>query len=224
MKNSLIVESKNDKFFVQAVIKHLEITNTEYVNICDENYELLNGLSHDRLVTVLDTIKNKAKKENIERIGIIIDQDKADNNRIDFVNNAIKEVFGVPQLFTKTGEFKTAPIDSRQTIDIATYFTNVNNEGELETLLKQIKKGDSVYADKLACWQDCLRMERKELKKKDFDKLWVQLYIRYDQCSKKEQKQADGKCNFETSLLQKDIWDFEHECLSNLKNFLCLFK
>ena len=47
--------------------------------------------------------------------------------------------------------------------------------------------------------------------------------MRFDTCSKKERKQIDRKCSFEQSL-QKDIWDFEHKVLDELKEFLYLFK
>ena len=101
---------------------------------------------------------------------------------------------------------------------------NIDGNGELETLLKEIKSSDSPIADCLESWQECLR--DKKLNKKDFDKLWIQIYQRYDGCTKKEQKQAGRKCNNETSLKDKSIYDFDKNIieLTRLKKFLKEFK
>ena len=71
----------------------------------------------------------------------------------------------------------------------------------------------------------CTEREDKgrSIKTKDFDKFWVNIYQRYDTCSKKESTQAAKKCNFEASL-DKDIWNFSHEVLADLKEFLSMFK
>jgi hypothetical protein len=47
------------------------------------------------------------------------------------------------------------------------------------------------------------------------------MYIRYDTCTRKEQKQAGSKCNNEAGM-QKPIWNFEHDCLKELFTFLAL--
>lgn len=60
------------------------------------------------------------------------------------------------------------------------------------------------------------------MNKKEFDKFWVSIYQRYDTCTKTEKKQANRKCVGEVSM-KKDIWNFEHEKLKDLKIFLHLF-
>jgi hypothetical protein len=102
----------------------------------------------------------------------------------------------------------------------------VAGKGELETVLKAIKSENSIYADCLQSWQECIKKrginDSLGLKDKDFDKFWVQVYMRYDTCSKEEQKQAGRKCNNEASM-NKSIWNFDHECLDKMKSFLMLF-
>lgn len=231
MKNLLIIESENDKFFIEALIKHLNLNDVEVSKgpICSiDDFECLEGLSSQKLTTVLKSIKNRLRKEEIQRIGILIDQDdKTAEERLNLVNVSIKEAFEVENILDSVGILKASEIDGNQTVEIATYFTNANGQGELETVLKEIKSESSIYADCLENWQECLRQNPQinngnGLKPKDFDKFWVQIYIRYDTCSKTEQKQAGRKCNNEIAM-SKPIWNFNHNCLNELKSFLNLF-
>ena len=61
----------------------------------------------------------------------------------------------------------------------------------------------------------------KEINDKDFDKFWVSNYLRFDTCTKNEQKQADKNCKNEVAI-KKDIWDFYNPILNDLKEFLRL--
>ena len=67
----------------------------------------------------------------------------------------------------------------------------------------------------------------KEISLKEFNKFWVDMYIRFDTCSKSDKKQADRKCSmrgFDYVMTNKAvIWDFEHPVLNDLKKFLGLF-
>jgi len=67
----------------------------------------------------------------------------------------------------------------------------------------------------------------KTIKNKDFDKFWVDIYVRFDTCSKNDKKQAGRKCSmsaFDYVMESKsEIWDLEHPKLDNLKLFLALF-
>ena len=88
---------------------------------------------------------------------------------------------------------------------MACYFTNVDGNGELETLLKEIKKKDSTFADcLLEGWQDCLiqkgkkvvtRGQQGDITDKELLKLWVDFYKRYDTLKKRIEvkKQRVGK-------------------------------
>ena len=118
---------------------------------------------------------------------------------------------------TKINEF--IKIESLDEVEIGCYITNVDGNGELETVLKAIKSQDSTYADCLEAWKICLTSKDKTITDKDFDKFWVSNYLRFDTCTKKEQKQADKNCKNEVAI-KKDIWDFENLILNDLKNFL----
>lgn len=230
MKNILIVESENDKYFIEALISQMQIENVEVSRgiICKiDDYECLEGLSEKKLKEALQATINQVKKKKYQKIGILIDQDnKTQEERIKLVNDAIsKTTINQENIIQKVGELFPISLGNRE-VQIGTYFINVSGQGELETVLRKIKSKESIYADCLQSWQDCLIENKindsKGLKQKDFDKFWVQVFIRYDACSKKEQKQAGRKCSLEASM-SKPIWNFQAECLNELRNFLYLF-
>lgn len=230
MNSILIVESKNDKFFIEALIRHMNIDDVEVSKglICNiDDFECLDGLDQKKLNLALKAIINKIKKDDITNVGIIIDlDDKTKPERLKLINSSINLAFGSNIILDEINSFKKIKIDETQNINIATYFTNVNNSGELETVLKEIKSCHSVYADCLQSWQNCLKAKNINngtgLKLKDYNKFWLSVYTRYDSCSANDMKQAEKKCNFEASL-SKPIWDFNHICLADLKVFLKLF-
>ncbi len=202
MSNLLIVESENDKYFIEALINHLNLNIEVGSPICSiDEYECLGGIS--KLENKLKELTSRVSKNGIEKIGIIFDADKVGiKQRKKDIQNKIDLVFGK---------------DSDVLFKI--YIMNVSGYGELETLLKQIKSEDSTIADCLKSWQNCLP-NNKKLNQKDFDKFWIQIYQRYDCCTKKEAKQAWRNCSNEVSLKEKKIWDFEHSILKELKEFL----
>jgi hypothetical protein len=104
------------------------------------------------------------------------------------------------------------------------YFTNVNGQGELETVLKAIKSRDSPHADCLESWRRCLESKEIIITNKDFDKFWIANYVRFDTCSKDEKKQAGRKCTIDYALQTKtEVWNFDHPVLDDLKSFFELF-
>lgn len=204
MSNLLIVESENDKFFIEALINYMNLSNIDVAEpLCSiDEFECIGGIGN--LEKKLYELKARVAKDgNIEKIGILID---ADNK-------------GKEERINETKELTNSIFSSDDEVEFLYCITNVEGYGELETVLKEIKTNDSTYADCLYAWQECLP-EDKKIKKKDFDKFWVQIYQRYDCCSKREAKQAHKKCNNEVSLKEKDIWNFEHEILNDLKKFL----
>lgn len=205
MNNVLIVESENDKFFIEAVVKeiNLDIEIGEPVCSIDE-YECLGGLS--KLEERLRALTHRIIKGEIDRVGIIFDADKV----------------GVEKRTIQIQEkvylvMNTLEIENR-TVVFDYYIQNKDDNGELETVLKEIKSKDSTIANCLESWQKCLPDDKK-VSQKDFDKFWIQIYQRYDCCTKKEQKQAGIKCNNEISL-EKSIYDLNSPILNNLKEFL----
>lgn len=228
MSNLLIVESKNDKVFIQSIINHLNYDIEIDVPICIDDYECLEGLSEKQLVNALNSLAADLQKRDIQKIGIIIDMDNfSKEERLGFIDKCIKQVFQTQATILKINEFIKVLTPNQEELQLACYFTNVDDKGELETVLKSIKTENSTYADCLASWQQCLNQQEKSLSDKDYDKFWVNLYIRYDTCSRSERKQAERKCsikNFEYGMEnKKEIWNFNHSVLDELKVFLNLF-
>ena len=202
MNNRLIVESDNDKYFIEALLKHINISieiDSPVYSIVE--YECLGGIS--KLENKLKSLKSQVLKNGIDKIGIIFDADSVGIKlRTQEIQQKIDLVFG-----------KTLDLE------FSIYILNVDGKGELETLLKAIKSEASPMADCLDAWQQCLSSSNKALKQKDFDKFWISIYHRFDCCNKKDQKQAGCKCSNEASL-KKPIYDFDKEELNALKQFL----
>ena len=187
MSNLLIVESENDKYFIEALINHLNLNIEVGSPICSiDEYECLGGIS--KLENKLKELKGRVSKDGIEKIGIVFDADKVGiEQRTKDIQEKIDFVF-------------------KKDIDVIfkIYIMNVNGYGELETILKEIAAKESTIADCLESWQNCLP-NNKKLNQKDFDKFWIQIYQRYDCCTKREKKRAGEKCNNEVSLKEKNI-------------------
>ena len=202
MSNLLIVESENDKYFIEALINHLNLNIEVGSPVCSiDEYECLGGIG--KLENKLNSLKGRVAKEGIETVGIIFDADKK----------------GIEQQTKDIQEKINLAFSEDSTVEFKIYIMNIEGYGELETVLKLIHSAESTVADCLESWQECLPDEKK-LNQKEFDKFWVQIYQRYDNCSKQEAKQAGKKCNNEASLKNKKIWDFDHPTLDKLKEFL----
>ncbi|MEQ8466228.1 DUF3226 domain-containing protein [Coleofasciculus sp. E1-EBD-02] len=228
MSNLLIVESKNDKFFMEALIDNLNYDIAIEPPICINDYECLEGLSKSKLINALKALAADIQKRDIQKVGIVIDIDNFSvDERIQWVNECINQVFTNSANLSQTGKFIEISTATGEVIKLSCYFTNVDGKGELETVLKTIKSQDSTFADCLVSWRDCLNQEGKSITDKDFDKFWVSLYIRFDTCSNKEKKQAERKCsmkNFDYIMKEKvNIWNLEHPALEELKKILRIF-
>jgi len=228
VSNIVIVESKNDAFFMQALVEQLNCDIQVEKPIYIDDYEGLEGLSETKLITTLKALEADLQKRDIEKIGIIIDIDNSsEQERLKFVDRCIKQVFQAESL-SSTKQFIDICTDHGTKAKLACYFTNFEGKGELETLLKAIKARESPYADCLDSWRSCIKeKEGKEIKQKYFDKFWVSIYLRYDTCSKQDQKQAERKCSmwgFDYVMEhKKDIWDWDNPALDDLKEFFTLF-
>jgi hypothetical protein len=207
VSNILIVESENDKFFIEALITHIDIDAEVGNPICTiDEYDCMGGMG--KLKNRLEELKSRfLKGDEINKVGIIFD---ADN-------------LGIEERTKQINVIKNSVFNDIE-LDLKIFIMNIDGHGELETLLKEIKLTNSPIADCLESWQECL--EDKKLNKKDFDKLWIQIYQRYDCCTKQEQKQAGRKCNNEVSLKNKSIYDLDKEIieLTKLKEFLEEFR
>ena len=220
MKSLIIVESHNDKYFVEKLREVLDLENIELKEpICNiTDYECLNGLSEQKLTKTFEDIKF----DQYQKIGIIIDADNEGiENRIALINRCVRAVEDVPANFEIVEINKFIKIESLE-VEIGCYITNKDGLGELETVLKEIASKDTTHADCLEAWKNCLKEKGKpEISQKDFDKFWVSNYLRFDTCLPSEKSQAGRKCNYEAGI-KKDIWDFENQILDDLKEFLKL--
>jgi hypothetical protein len=218
--NLLIVESHNDKFFIERLKREIAAPDFNIdTPICNiDDYECLGGMNN--LEKKLKEICSDIKKRGLDKIGILLD---ADNEgiaaRVALINQAVKSIDSALSISSVNKWYESTFLQ----IQISCHILNVNGTGELETLLKTIKSKRSTYADCLSGWKACLASQEITINDKDFDKFWVSLYQRYDCCTDQEQKQAGRKCNPETSLIEKDMWDFSHEALNDLKSYLMMF-
>jgi hypothetical protein len=224
-RNILIVESKNDEYFFRSVIKHLNYDiEIESPIFADEDYRPMGGLDPTKLTQALKSIKAEIQKEDIERIGIIIDIDRdSEVDQIKFINDCIAKAFPDAVPIDRINQFIDLNFEDYQ-IQLACYFTNVDGQGELETVLKAIKSQDSTHADCLDRWRECLTSNNRKITDKSFDKLWIANYIRYDTSTKEEKKNAANKLTLNYALENKpSIWNLDHPILAELKVFFRLF-
>lgn len=218
--NLLIVESQNDKFFIERLKQEITANFDVDTPICSiSEYECLDGLSKKRLEDKLQEIEVDIGKRGLNRIGILLDaDDKGIEARVKLINDAVKCIDNKLSISAVNTWYKSESLD----IEISCHILNVDGGGELETVLKTIKSHDSRFADCLDAWRHCITYNNKKITDKDFDKFWISIYQRYDCCSKNDKKQASTKCNPEASL-QKNIWDFSHPVLDDLKSYLTMF-
>ncbi len=214
--NKLIVESKNDKIFVEKILKILNFQNIEVsepICLIDECI-CLDGLGN------LEKKLRDEKLDSINKIGILIDADNEGvSKRIEEVNKILKNL-DINVEFNNINQLKK---DEKNDIEIACHILNIEDKGSLDNILKTIAKGKSEYADCLESWKKCLEEKGEKVSDTTFIKFWVNNYLRFDTCDEEEQKKSSKKCNFEKAL-EKDFWDFEHKSLDSLKDFLKLFK
>jgi hypothetical protein len=219
--NLLIVESKNDKLFIERLKQEIVPADFDIDEpVCNiSEYECLGGLSQTALENKLRGIKRDIAKKGLEKIGILVD---ADNDgvqaKIELVDKAVKTIDENLAIHSSNAWYQSEALG----VQISCHILNIDGKGALETLLKTIKSKDSSHADCLSAWKNCLTANGKVISDKSFDKFWLSVYLRYDGCSHGERKQADKKCNLEASL-KKNLWNFSHPCLNNLIQYLQTF-
>lgn len=218
----LIVESVNDKHFVEAVKRHLNNIDVDIdTPVCAiDDFECLDGLSQTRLENKLREVSIKIEKQGIEKLGILVDADNQGvESRLGLVRSALATVGSMATINSPNTWYQCDVLN----VDISCHVLNLDGRGELETVLRQIKSSESVYADCLNAWKSCLEQNGKEISGKNFDKFWITIYQRYDCCSSQEQRQAARKCSTEASM-SKAIWNFDHASLEQFRDFLQMFE
>ena len=206
VSNLLIVESEGDKFFIEALLKHMNLHLEIGQPICSiDEYECLGGIN--KLEQKLKFVHTRVQKESIDKIGIIFDADTVGViQRKTEIEEKIDLVFGEQK---------------NREIEFKPYILNIDDKGELEDILKTIRTQDASYSECLYLWKTCLEEKDITVSDKIFNKFWVNNYIMYDTCTTSKHKGNKNKyCSFEYALKEKAIWDFDHEVLNDLKEFL----
>lgn len=135
------------------------------------------------------------------------------------------------------------PVDDDVTLKIACHFIGVDGKGELEDVLREMKKCNSHHADCLDSWNFCLNSNGIDKKTdKEISKLWVHYYLKYDAflSYSNTTRPQDKYCKLENIFtnvkdmnkqdklfevnVTSELFDFNHACLNELKSFLTLFK
>lgn len=200
VSNLLIVEGKSDKFIIEALIAHINSNVIIDEPICNINECGGIGGLNNKLVQ----IQREIKKNPIIKIGIIFDADNVGiDNRKNEIKSHIESVFGTDH-----------------NIDFKIHILNIAGQGELETILKLITSNEPTMANCLDKWQECL--SDKKLNEKELNKLWIQVYQKYDCCTKEEQENMRNNCNAKVLLEDKKIYNFNKDIkeLNELKKFL----
>lgn len=213
--NKIIVESHNDRAFIEKIINDLELENIDISEpLCNiDEFICLDGLGN------LEKKLKDMKLDELEKLGILIDADEIGvETRISEINEIFKKV-GIEVELKSINEFQK---DVKNDVEISCHILNIDDRGSLDHILKAIAKSPSKYADCLEAWKECLKEEGENISDTVFIKFWVNNYLRFDTCSKEEEKQISKRCNLEKAL-EKDVWDFANPALDSLKDFLKLF-
>ncbi|WP_130537676.1 DUF3226 domain-containing protein [Thiomicrorhabdus indica] len=213
MSSLIIVESDNDKYFLLRLMNELGIEADINPPICDStDFKCLSGLGN------LDQAINEIRWDEYDKIGIMVDADSVGiEQRLQLVQESLVRC-GVKNPPEAANQLSAC---AEKNVEIAICVLNVNGVGELETLLKEIKSENSIHADCLEAWKECLNNEGIKISQKEFDKFWISQYLRYDTCTSEERKQAGRKCNYESGI-NKDIWNLADSRVDHLRGFLNL--
>jgi hypothetical protein len=212
VSNLVLVEGDDDKEFIETLIRHCKISNI----VCNP----FGGIT--KLSDELDDLKKKSIIQNqVKKIGIITDLDEdSEKDRLDsIINKAIQKVFATKHAISEVNPKITVPVDADVSVEISYYFMNVDGRGELETVLRAIKKNNSVRADCLDKWRECVGATGMKLTNNEFDELWINTYQRFDCCTKKQRKDAKKNCSLKPSI-EKGAYDFDSPILADLREFL----
>jgi hypothetical protein len=204
--NILIVESHNDQYFVQALANNMS-KNNDVWQIDEFKHS---NLEAQKLKTVLaDALTTR----EVTKIGIMLDIDNSNKlSRIDLINRCLEKSMAdcdFIKLETKiedTGKPVNIKLTEEKEAQIACYFTNIEEKGELEDVLKKIASQKADFANCLfEGWKECFEKKGKKIVEKgesggditdkELVKLWVDFYKRLDTLKKVQEmrKQQIGK-------------------------------
>jgi len=174
----------------------------------------------------LNAQKISIAKGATKNIGILIDADEPGiTAKIKSkINPAIEKAFGLTDAIKAPNE-KSSIIFGGHVVNIFCYLFNIDGQGELEDILKEIRIDKNTKATIcLDQFVECLEGFTEAYSEKEYKKNFIYFYG-YD-CINKEGLNAQ-----ETKLKIKDYgyyspqyWNFEHDRLKELRQFLELFR
>ncbi len=241
-RNIVIVEGNDDKYSLEAILVSMSINAS-----VNPIFEPIKGGGIDpneqKPTKLINTLKDQKRfLEDGSKLGIILDLDtKTTADRLKMINNAISDAYGI---VGKELANTNIPIDivfdegklNQKKISIACHFINVGGSGEMENLLRKIKKKNASFADCLEeGWQTCFERKGKILSDTDPDKnitpkemikLWLEFYQKFDILQTKTKRREYESWKDFISTYAKEAFDFSNTTVPEfvkLKEFLKMF-
>lgn len=204
-KNIIIVEDQNDQYAFEAIIRHINLQdNLEVIDTPDVEDTISwlhfpkedNSQKQTALVISLENLLTGFMNEKYDKVAIVRDMDNSNiQDMFASTNTALKEAYPTAYKAVTTMntlvpfEFIQNTTGNKITIYFACHFVGINKngerKGEIEDILKAIKKQPSPIADCVdKHLPECLKMNEITLREKDLVKLWFNNYQRYDQLAK----------------------------------------
>jgi hypothetical protein len=223
MNNIVIVEEITDKIFIEKYVEYLKANfPKEYLLI--DSIKTANG--QDALASILSAQKISIKKGETKNIGILLDADEEgiEAKIKDIINDAIETAFKAQHHIKDIN--KTFRIEYEgNSFNIFCYIFNIDGKGELEDILKEIRKDKNTKSPMcLDKFVKCLGGFNDAYPEKEYKKNFIWFYG-YDCIKTKEsdtEKTKDKLKNYE--YYSSDYLNLEHDALNGLKTFLSLFK
>ena len=232
MRHKVIVESFNDQAIYTHILNNFCRSNADVEPFIDNlDWIELAGLERTKLITKLKDIRLElARATETPKLGIIIDLDTSSlNERITFLNELCSEAFELSIDIEKECEFKLFEIPEYDNeFELAYCFSGLNGQGELEDILRAI--ADTTKSEHADCletgWKACLTSKGINISEKNFQKIWIDFYKRYD-CLNSSQKSNAGKYTQWKYFLEKhpNKFNFSKDIpeLNSIKQFLTNF-
>lgn len=239
----LIVEGLSDKYFLDYLLKN--VINRDNVTVEAVNkVEIIEIGGLGNLPEKIGSKISVLSRQSNNRMGIVVDLDNEKTGggyekRLQTINDAVQKSFSIYfqnqgksvdiENFSAENNIINILINDKASVEITYYFIHLDGKGELEDILREIKIHNSFHADCVdEGWRCCLKQKGLEKTDKEINKTWLDYYIRHDILSADERRDAKRTCNLGYVLNDESrkgkIFNFEHEYLKNLKDFLKSFQ
>ncbi len=242
IRNILIVESFNDKAFIEILLEDLGLLQNTFIEIIhlhkfpdpDDPKKELRGKHniHKRLGALNRDLKTKYA--DVSKVGIILDMDKDTlEKNLGLVNKALEFAFKTDLKLLDESKEITINLQTFA-IEVSCFFTKgQHGQGNLETLLCESRKNPETpvpYADCLALWRECVSNSASPIQVTPgvYEKMWTDNFLRAKAYELEDRKKIlndfEDKKHEIIERLGKDIFDLNHSALSSMKAYLSIFK